>query len=407
MTIKLYIDDPYLHHCTAKTIRQTQVHAKPGIILDRTIFYPTSGGQPHDTGTLNRVAVTDVIEDPNHQIIHVLEKPLEDSQVECEINWERRFDHMQQHTGQHILSQALLKTVGAETLSFHLGEQGSTIDINQAGLALDAVTGVEKRANSIIFENRDIIGHLVGKSEIHQFPIRKPPTVEDCIRIVEIKNFDYSPCGGTHCSRTGEIGILKIRRHENYKGGTRFHFVCGFRALKDYQAKTEILKQLTTAMSAAEPDLLQNILRLKDDLKARRKERDDLKWKLLDYEADSLYAKGTQQAGIHLIKTIFDDRHPKEINLLAKKIVSMYPDAVTLFGIKSKANAQLIFHCSPKLAFDMGQLMKTASSTIKGLGGGRREQAQGGGPLVERLEDALQGAENELFNGNVTKNPEI
>ena len=397
MTIKLYLNDPYLQHCTAKMIQQTQVDEKPGIILDQTIFYPTSGGQPHDTGTLNRVAVIDVIEDSNHQTIHVLEKPLEDSQVECEINWERRFDHMQQHTGQHILSQALLKTVGAETISFHLGEQGSTIDINQAGLALDAVISVERFANSIIFENRDIIGHVVGKSEIHRFPIRKPPTVDDHIRIVEIKNFDYSPCGGTHCSRTGEIGILKIRRHENYKGDTRIHFVCGFRAAKDYQDKTEILKQLTTAMSAAETDLSQNILKLKDDLKARRKERDDLKRQLLDYEADSLYAKSTQQAGIHLIKTIFDDRHPKEINLLAKKIASMYPDAVALFGIKSKANAQLIFHCSQKLAFDMGQLMETASSTIKGRGGGCREQAQGGGPLIERLEDALQVAEDGLF----------
>lgn len=397
MTIKLYLNDPYLQHCTAKMIQQTQVDEKPGIILDQTIFYPTSGGQPHDTGTLNRVAVIDVIEDPNDQIIHVLEKPLEDSQVECEINWERRFDHMQQHTGQHILSQAFLKTVGAETISFHLGEQGSTIDINQAGLALDAVIGVEKLANSIIFENRDIIGHVVGKSEIHQFPIRKAPTVEDHIRIVEIKNFDYSPCGGTHSSKTGEIGILKIKRHENYKHGTRIHFVCGFRALKDYQDKTEILKQLTNTMSAAETDLLQNIIKLKDGLKARGKERDDLKRKLLDYEAFSLFAKSTQQGGIHLIKAIFNDRHPKEINLLAKKIVSMYPDAVTLFGIKSKANAQLIFHCSQKLAFDMGQLMETASSTIKGRGGGRREQAQGGGPLIERLDDALQVAEDALI----------
>jgi len=398
MTIKRYIDDPYLHHCTSKTIQLTQVDAKPGIILDQTVFYPTAGGQPHDTGTMNRVAVVDVIEDPNHQIVHVLEKPLADSQVSCEINWERRFDHMQQHTGQHILSQALLKTFDAETISFHLGERGSTIDINQAGLTVETLIRVEQLANCIIFENRDIISHLVGKNELHRFPIRKPPKVEDRIRIVEIEDFDYSPCGGTHCLKTGEIGILKIKRHENYKGGTRIHFVCGFRALKDYQDKTEIIKQLTHTMSAAESELSINIIKLKDGLKACAKERDSLKRQLLDYEAGSLFAKSTNQAGIHLIKTIFDDRHPKEIKLLAKKIVVMYPDTAILFGIKTKANAQLIFHCSQNLAVDMGRLVQTASLTIKGRGGGRRDQAQGGGPLVERLEDALQRAEDELFN---------
>jgi alanyl-tRNA synthetase len=304
---------------------------------------------------------------------------------------------MQQHTGQHILSQVLLRTSHADTISFHLGEQSSTIDIDQSGLTPETIFVVEQFANRIIFENRDIIGHAVKKSGIHRFPIRKPPTVEDHIRILEIQDFDYSPCGGTHCSKSGEIGILKIRGHENYKGGTRIHFICGFRALKNYQEKTELLRQLSRTLSTAEADLVQNITKLKEDLKTLTGERNDLIRKLLDYEADSLFAESKQQEDIRLIKKIFNNRQQKEIKLLARKIVEKSPNAVTLFGIKTHANAQLFFQCTEELAYDMVQLMETACSVIKGRGGGRPQQAQGGGPAVEKLEEALQVAEDMLF----------
>ncbi len=398
MTKKLYLDDPYLQNCTSEIVKQTQVHSKPGIILNQTVFYPTSGGQPHDTGWISGVEVIDVLEDQNQQIIHLLEKPLIGSQVVCEINWDRRFDHMQQHSGQHILSQVLLRTSHTNTISFHLGEQSSTIDIDQSGLTPETIFSVEQFANRIIFENRDIIDHMVSKSQINQFPIRTPPTVDDHIRILEIKDFDYSPCGGTHCSKSGEIGILKIRRHENYKGGTRIHFVCGFRALKDYQEKTELLKQLSKSLSTAEADLAQNITKLKEDLKTLTGERNDLNKKLLDYEADWLFPEGKQQANIRLVKKIFNNRQLKEIKLLARKIVEKSPDTVILFGIKTHGNAQLLFQCTEELAYDMVQLMETACSVIKGRGGGRPQQAQGGGPAVEKLEEALQGAEDMLFN---------
>jgi alanyl-tRNA synthetase len=394
---KLYLDDAYLKQCFSEVIKQTQIHSKPGVILNQTVFYPTSGGQPHDTGTINGVKVIDVLEDKNGQIIHLLERPLKGSQVKCEITWERRFDHMQQHSGQHILSQALMTTIGADTISFHLGEQSSTIDIDQIGLTPETFFNVERLANRVIFENRDIIGHVANKSQIHRFPIRKLPTVEDHIRILEIKDFDYSPCGGTHCSKTGEIGILKISRHENYKGGTRLHFVCGFRALRDYQEKSEILTQLSRAMSTAEVDLPQNIIKLKWDLKALTRERNNLNKKLLEYEARSLLPKGKKQAGIHLIKKIFNNRHPNEIKLLAKKLVEYSPHTIILFGIKSKGNAQLFFQCTEEIAINMGQLMETACSLINGRGGGRPQQAHGGGPAVEKLEDALQSAEDMLL----------
>jgi len=289
MSKKLYLENAYLKSCTSDVIKQPKTKGNPGVILDQTVFYPTSGGQPHDTGTINKVDVIDVFEDEHQQIVHLLEKPVEDAQVACEINWERRFDHMQQHTGQHILSQALLKICNGETLSFHLGDWSATIDIDQSDLSSEIINAVEQHANRVIMEDRHVIAHVVDREEIRKYPVRKPPTVEDNIRILEIENYDYSPCGGTHCSRTGEIGLIKIRHYENYKGGTRIHFVCGSRALEDYQAKTEILKQLSKSMSAAESDLPQNITKLKDDLKALTAERDRLGKKLLDYEANSLF----------------------------------------------------------------------------------------------------------------------
>ena len=397
MTKKLYLENPYLQSCLSNVIGRTEVDGKPGVILDQTVFYPTSGGQPHDTGNINNLAVIDVFEDKNRHIVHLLEKPIARGQAACEINWQRRFDHMQQHTGQHILSQAFLKICKGDTLSFHLGDHSATIDIDQPGLSPEVITAVEQLANQTVFENREVTGRMVDKNEIHRYPVRKLPTVEENIRIIKIKDFDYSPCGGTHCSKTGEIGLIKIRRHENYKGGTRIHFVCGSRALEDYQAKTEILKQLSKSMSAAESDLPLNITKLKEDLKAFTAERNHLGKKLLDYEADSLFSESKKHMNTHLIKKIFKARHQKEIKLLAEKIVDKFPDTVTLFGIKSEGSAQLLFQCSQNLGCDMERLMKSACQVINGRGGGRPQQAQGGGSEPDKLEDALQIAKDELF----------
>jgi alanyl-tRNA synthetase len=304
---------------------------------------------------------------------------------------------MQQHTGQHILSQALLKTSNADTISFHLGSRSSTIDINQSGLTPESIIRVEQLANRVIFENRDVIGHMIDKSELHRFAVRQPPTVEDRIRILEIKDFDYSPCGGTHCSKTGEIGILKVGRYENYKGGTRIHFMCGFRALKDYQRKTEVLKQLSDCMSTAVIDLPQNVAKMREDLRTLTIEHDQLRQKLLEAEAHSLISEGQIRADIRLINKIFEDRPPNEIKLLAKRIVELAPDTVVLFGIKAQKNARLFFQCTETLNFDMGRFMEKACRVIDGRGGGRPQQAQGGGCAVEKIENALQSAQDMLL----------
>lgn len=392
MTKKLYHADQYRHTFSSRVVESLEMDGRPGIILEQTAFYPTAGGQPHDLGTLNNVAVVDVIEDDNHQILHFLEKSLREFRVEGQINWERRFDHMQQHTGQHLLSQACIKICAAETVSFHLGEESSTIDIATAELDVATVKSVEDFANQIIYENREVRAHIVDKDDVHRFPIRKLPTVEENIRIIEIKDLDYSPCGGTHCSRTGEIGMIKIKRVEKYKGGTRIHFVCGKRALREYQQKTEILEDLSEVMSSGEPELPQNIRKLQEEAKMLRRKYNHLTTQLLDYEAKTLVNEREKRGDIYVLKKIFEDRDPKELKILAARILENCSDTVLLFGSKTAGKASLLFLRSEELTYNMGQLMQTACAFINGRGGGQLHQAQGGGSAVEKLEEALQTA---------------
>jgi alanyl-tRNA synthetase len=392
MTTKLYLSDQYLREFSSTISRKIEAGEKPGIILEQTLFYPTSGGQPHDTGTINDIPVLEVIEDEKHGIVHLLEGPVTGEKVDGRINWARRFDHMQQHTGQHLLSQAFIKTCNAETISFHLGDKSSTLDLKEAGFSVETIAAAEDLANQIIYENRPVMGHIIGKNELDQYPVRKPPTVDGNIRIVEIKDFDFSPCGGTHCSRTGEIGIVKIRRFENYKGGTRIHFVCGLRALKDYQQKSEILKRIGDSLSAGETDLYKNIKKIRDELKLLRREHSNLKKQYLDYEAKALFSERKEIENINIIEKVFEDRNPKELKILARKVLENFPNTVILFGAKAEGKASLFFLRSEELACDMGKLMQDACAVINGRGGGRPQQAQGGGPAADKLDKALRCA---------------
>jgi alanyl-tRNA synthetase len=397
MTQKLFIEDPYLQAFSSTILEHTKIDGKPAVILEKTGFYPTSGGQPHDTGRLNDAAVVDVIEDERYRIVHLLERPIDETNVKGQIDWPRRFDHMQQHTGQHIMSQAFMKTCEAETMAFHLGEKSSTIDVNKANLTLETVVAVENLTNQIIFENREVRAHFVGLNEIDRFPVRKPPTVKEDIRVIEVGDFDFSPCGGTHCLHTGEVGIFKVRRFENYKGGSRIHFLCGRRALKDYQHAGEILKELSETLSSNVSDLPMNVGKLKEDAKLLHLENNDLKKKLLEFEAQTLATECEKRGKIRVLTKIFQNRHPKELQLLASKILASSPNTIILFGGKEAEKATLLFACSDKLTYNMGELMQAACTVIEGRGGGRPHLAQGGGARSEKIEEALQCAQAAIF----------
>jgi alanyl-tRNA synthetase len=392
MTVKLYLEDPYRQNFSAEIIERIEIDEKPAVVLDQSLFYPTSGGQPHDTGTLNDVPVVDVFEDERRQVVHLLQGPLAGSKVEGRINWGRRFDHMQQHTGQHLLSQAFIKICKAETLSFHLGDESCALDVHQTALSIETIASVEDLANQIVCENREVRSHMVAKSELDRYPVRKPPAVDEDIRIIEIEDFDYSPCGGTHCSRTGEIGLIKLRRHENYKGGSRIHFLCGFRALRDYRHKTAILKQIGDSLSSGEGDLPQNIQKMQDALKRLRWEHNHLKKQLLRYESRELSSECRKLGNVNVVEKIFEDRHPQELKLLGQLVLENLPDTVVLFGSKAEGKASLFFQRSEDLDIDMGKLMQAACAVISGRGGGRSHQAQGGGSEIDKLEEALRCA---------------
>lgn len=397
MTRKLYHEDPYLQSFSSQVYERLQYQGKPALVLQKSAFYPSSGGQPHDMGTLNDVIVLDVLEDEQYGLVHVLEAEIDDDFVYGQINWERRFDHMQQHSGQHLLSQVFLRLCEAETLSFHLGEESSTLDIDFPELDPEAVSFVETISNQVIYENRSIITHVLNLEELGQFPLRTMPEREGPIRLVEIAQFDYSPCCGTHCSRTGEIGVIKISKYENWKGGTRLHFLCGRRAIRDYQHKSEILKRLGETLSAGERDIFPLVKKLQDDGKALRRECKELSEKVLDDEAEDLVAEREQNGSLYVLKKVFEERPVQELKQIADKVLELSPDTVILFGGKFDGKASLVFCCSEGLGLHMGELMRPACELLDGRGGGQAHQAQGGGAAVEKLEDALNAARASLF----------
>jgi alanyl-tRNA synthetase len=392
MTEKLYHADQYQRAFTSSVLERLELDGNPALLLAQTAFYPTSGGQPHDTGTLNGVRVLDVRETDDHQILHLLEQPVAGDIVEGQIDWERRFDHMQQHTGQHLLSQACISLCQAETISFHLGDDSSTIDVTLSDMRNSQVTDIELLANRCIYENRPVRVHWATQDDIAKFRVRKLPTVAENIRIVEISDFDFSPCGGTHCSHTGEIGIIKISKWENYKGGTRLHFLCGSRALRDYQQKTTLLKQLGEQLTAGERDLPQLVNKLYEENKRLRKDVSQISEQVLRYEAAALVTERKKQGDSFVLSKLFENRSQNDLKALAAAILAQTSQTIVLFGSRSEGKAALVFSRTKDLSVNMNELMKTACAVIGGRGGGPPHQAQGGGPAVEKLAEALQAA---------------
>jgi alanyl-tRNA synthetase len=305
---------------------------------------------------------------------------------------------MQQHTGQHLLSQAFIRICNADTISFHMGEESATLDLNRSGFSADTIADVEEFANRIIYENRQVESHFASARELDQYTIRNPPAVADDIRIIEIEDFDYSPCGGTHCSRTGEIGVVKITRFENYKDGTRIHFKCGSRALRDYQVKSSILKQVGDHLSTGEAELYASIKKIQNDLKTLRRAHAEIKNRYLDYEAEAIWAERRDLGSLDIISNVFKDRDPRDLKILAQKLVTGHPKVIVLFGTDTDGKAALLFLRSEDIQFDLGKLMQQACAVIGGRGGGRPQQAQGGGPATDKLKLALNQALEEISN---------
>lgn len=395
MTKRLYYQDSYLKEFKAKLLKKIKIDNQPAVVLDRTAFYPTSGGQPNDTGTIQDILVLEVLED-DEEVIHILkDEPKEDigAIIIGRINWERRFNHMQQHSGQHILSGALMKLWGVETVSFHLGEEVCTLDIAKEKLTEEEAKKAEECANEIIFDNRPVKCYFVeGGEDLKRLNLRKVPEKTEKIRIIEVKDFDLSACGGTHCRATGEVGLIKITKWEKRGEKIRLEFICGKRAWKDYFWKNELIKNISNKLTIKDSELGEAIDRMLEERKEIRKELKEFKEKLQDYEVRNLINESSlKDDRIKIIRKIFEDKNFQEVKELVQKIINLDDSVVVLFGVKSEG-AKILFACSRALKYDMNGLTREAAKFIEGQGGGALNFAQAGGKKAEGIHEALDFA---------------
>lgn len=397
-TTKLYINDPYLTEFNANVLRTFAQNHSTGVVLDRTAFYPTSGGQMHDTGAINGMDVREVIEQGD-EIVHILDSPIAGKKIRGKINWPRRFDFMQQHTGFHILAQSFLQVTGAETLSSHLGNEISTIDVDLESIELPQIAEIEDLANLIIFENRQVNTYFADPEKINSKKIRKAPPEISQVRLVDIDNFDLDPCGGTHVRSTSEVGLVKIIRWEKIRGYLRFEFFAGGRAVRDYQQKWQINTHLCNILSLAENDVLPAIEKMQKEMRQLHKQNRKLTLQNLGYEATEL-VRTAEQKGQNVITILFEDRSLSDIRELARKITA-FADVWALFGLRGE-KAHMIFAHSGKHAYNLNELVNQVAHLIDGRGGGRPNFVEIGGSNVSALEDALQSAKVVVENTVLT-----
>lgn len=395
MTVRLYYTDSYQQEFKATVVDKQQKGQRIALQLDQTCFYPTSGGQPHDFGHIEKIPVVDAREESG-QVLHILEQDrFEVGQtVSASIDWERRFDHMQQHTGQHILSQAFVQCLNCQTLSTHLGNQISSIDLSRQQLDTDDIYRVENLANTIIFKNHPIKLFFADNEEAKRLGLRKASQRSGSIRIIDITGFDLSACGGTHCQRTGEVGIIKIRRWERVNRQVRVQFYCGYRALKDYRWKNRTIHRLSRLYSASEQELVQTGQEHLENIQELRKQFTHMKDSLLRAESSDLVKGMKLIKGVEVICEILLDTQRDRGRDLAQRIVE-HPRRVALLGISGE-KPTLFFACSDDLSYNMTEWIRICAVSIDGRGGGRRTQAQAGGTRKDGLQKALHTALEQL-----------
>ncbi|MBA7618961.1 hypothetical protein ES703_26293 [subsurface metagenome] len=386
-TKRLYLDDPCQVEFEARIVEKGMREQKPAVILDQTCFYPESGGQPQDKGWVDGIEVLNVFEE-EERIVHILDKDVEAESIKGKIDWETRFDHMQQHSGQHILSQCFHELFEAETLSFHLGEDVSTLEMDLRRVSDEDVERVEMRANQVVFQDREVKIHSLPEDEVGSLPLRRPPKKKGIIRVVEVSDFDYSACGGTHVRRTGEVGLIKILRWERIRDNIRFEFICGNRALQDYMLKNRILRQLSNRLTVHEQEVPSSIEKLFSDLKSQKTAIKKMREKLALHEVQEFI----QKAKGKVIREIFVEKTHEEMRFLALNIMRK-SDFAVLFGLKGKERGHLILACSEKLNIDMRELVPLVSPLINGKGGGNPSLVELVGESSGNIDKALEKAQ--------------
>jgi len=390
MTKRLYFEDPYRTEFEARVLDRRTAGGRPALVLDQTCFYPESGGQPFDLGTLNGVEVVDVVED-GEAILHVLKNQVEADAVKGRIEWKRRFDHMQQHTGQHILSQAFVEVLKGETKSFHLGGDSSTLEIGIGTVSDESLERVEGRANQVVFEDRPVKTRFVPPDRIAEVPLRRPPKVEGVIRVVEVEGFDWSACGGTHVGRTGEIGLIKVIGWERIRGNLRFSFVCGARALAEFQARNRVVRDLAGKFNIQAGDVPVFVERLGAEAKESKRRLKKLEEALAGYEAGELVAKAEGR----LVKSVLAERGPDAARALALAVIRK-GEFIALIGARSESRSHLVMARSESIGVDLRPLAAELASLMNGKGGGSPSLVEIAGDPSADLDAVLLAAAAKL-----------
>jgi alanyl-tRNA synthetase len=399
MTTRLYYHDSFLYDFEAE-VREVQEGPKPALFLDRTAFYPTSGGQVFDTGVISteneKLKVTEVVDTEDGRVVHYLEAPPKSlqpgSKIRGQIEATRRRDHMQQHTGQHVLSAGFVRLFNIPTVSFHMADDYCSIDLDTPTLSKDQIEAAERLANEIILENRKVDIRFVTREEAGKLGLRKlPPAERDELRLIDIHDFDLSACGGTHVNQTGQIGCVLLRKIEKVRQGWRVEFVAGQRTVSTARRDFTTLTEAAALFSANIYDVPQQARKSLEEIRNLRKQREQAEEELAEAQATTLLAETPESSGRKLMIRTFADRDMNSLKLLAQKLTRRAPNVIALLATTSP-QPSLAFAQSPGQPHDMGALMKQTVSKLGGRGGGSKDMAQGGVPNATGIEAALKEA---------------
>jgi alanyl-tRNA synthetase len=377
VTERLYYTDPYLTEFDARVLDVTATDdGRRAVVLDRTAFYPTSGGQPFDTGSLGAATVMDAVDRDDGVVLHVIEGSIEPGPVHGRIDWPRRFDHMQQHTGQHVLSAACDRLLQVRTVSFHLGAISSTIDLARE-ISPKEIERVEAESNRIVWEDRPVSIRFADEEEAARLPLRKEPTRGGRLRLIDVEQFDLSACGGTHVARTGAIGVIAVSGWEKFRGGSRVEFVCGGRALHAHRQLRDTIAASIRLLSVLPQELPGAIERLQNDGKEQRRRVKDLQTELAGHQAGALAAAAETIGNARVVIASLEGWDAPGLKTIASAIVER-PGHVAIL-VSSPAPAAIVIARASDQQVDSAALLKQIVARFGGKGGGRPELAQGGG----------------------------
>src|ERR1043165_575579 len=395
VTERLYYADSHLIEFDARVVDVTdRVSGWTAVVLDRTAFYPTGGGQPSDTGTLNGARVVECIDDGDNGVLHVVQgaAPARGAVVHGRVDWSRRLDHMQQHTGQHILSQAFVTLFDAPTRSFRVLEASCEIDVDLSNPTTEIIERAVELANNVVWEDLTITIRNETSDEAADQPLRKSPSRDGDLRLIEIEGFDLTPCGGTHAYRTGEVGMIAVRSWERAKGLTRIEFVAGTRALADYRKANKSAREVAGLFSTGRDDAPQVAAQMIEEHKELNRRIRVLEELAAEVEAEKLLASASHG----VVTQIFEGRDAESLKKLAHALIAK-PAVVALLASRDKDTARLVFARSSDASGDMSVLMREACAMLDGRGGGKPELAQGGGKNVARLDETITHVATQLI----------